>query len=206
MIYDISPLLKEGFPVWPGDTPFSCERREEIAEGASTNVSRLSTTVHLGSHTDAPLHCLDGEKSIDEVALEHYLGPCQLIRVSVAKGKAILPADIQEKIKEKRVIIATGTYDAEAAFSDDFSALSVELIAMFREHGVISIGIDTPSVDLADSETLPVHLAAIDAGMAIIEGLSIRDVPAGSYELIALPLKLQGSDGSPLRAVLRSPL
>ena len=104
-----------------------------------------------------------------------------------------------------RVLFATGTYPNPQNWNTDFAALSVELIDFLHDRGVITVGIDTPSVDLFDSKDLPAHKAMLRHDMAILEGLVLNDVPEGTYELIALPLPLVGFDASPVRAVLRTP-
>jgi arylformamidase len=106
-------------------------------------------------------------------------------------------------IQAPRLLLATGTFPDPEQFNQDFAALSPELIDFLHEHRVILVGIDTPSVDLFDSKDLPVHKAFLRYDMAILEGLALRDVPEGLYELIALPLKLVGFDASPVRAILR---
>ena len=103
------------------------------------------------------------------------------------------------------MLVATGTYPDPQNWNSDFAALSLELIDFLHDCGVITVGIDTPSVDLFDSKNLPAHKAMLRHDMAILEGLVLRDVPEGAYELIALPLPLVGFDASPIRAVLRTP-
>ncbi|HEY1860761.1 MAG TPA: hypothetical protein VGG61_10425, partial [Gemmataceae bacterium] len=104
----------------------------------------------------------------------------------------------------ERVLFATGTFPDPERFNQDFAALSSELVLGLHEQGVKLIGIDTPSVDLFDSRELPSHQAFLRCDMAVLEGLVLRDVPVGLYELIALPLRLEGFDASPVRAVLKS--
>lgn len=108
-----------------------------------------------------------------------------------------------DKITASRILFATSTYPDPQIWNNDFAALSVELIDFLDEHGVVTVGIDTPSVDLFDSRDLPVHKAILRHNMSILEGLVLKDVPPGDYELIALPLPLVGFDASPVRAILR---
>ena len=193
MIYDISPPLTSKLAVWPGDVSFRPLR-----------VSALQTTVHLGAHVDAPSHIGRDGISIDQCPLDWYLGLCQVMHVEVARGQSIAPAMLSEPIQAPRVLFATGTYPDPDCFNEDFAGLSPELIADLHEQGVKLVGIDTPSVDRFDAKDLPTHRACLQHDVVILEGLRLRNVPAGLYELIALPLKLVGFDGSPVRAVLRT--
>jgi arylformamidase len=203
MIYDITPPISESLAVWPGDTPPSREVLLDIAKGSNITLSTLHSTVHLGAHADGPNHYGAGAPAIHERRLEYYLGPCQLIRVAAARGSRITPEQITVAVTEPRVLLATGTYLSPNRFSEDFAALSPELVDWFHDRGVMTVGIDAPSVDLFTSKDLPAHQAFLRNDMAILEGLVLKDVPEGRYELIALPLPLVGFDGSPVRAVLR---
>ncbi|MGD8453972.1 MAG: cyclase family protein [Phycisphaerae bacterium] len=203
MIHDISPVLGPELPVWPGDPPVTREILADMADGATTTSSALRATAHAGSHADAPSHIVAGGASIEACALTPYLGPCEVVRVSVAARTAIGPEHLPRKLAAPRVLLATGTYPAGPTFREDFAALSPELAEHLAAAGVMLVGIDTPSVDLFHAPGLPAHRALMARGISILEGLVLRDVPAGVYELIALPLKLAGFDGSPVRAVLR---
>lgn len=204
MIYDISPPLSSSLAVWPGDTPLSRQVLCDMRKGDNITLSSLQGTVHLGAHADAPSHYgIDGA-TIEQRSLDFYLGPCQVMRVDGKQPGTILPEALPGSIKAKRVLIATATFPDPTHFNQDFAALTVELVEHLHAKGVRLIGIDTPSVDLFSSKDLPVHSAFLKHDMAILEGLLLRDVPEGMYELIALPLKLVGFDASPVRAVLRT--
>ncbi len=202
MIYDISPLISPRLAVWPGDTPPSREVLCDLARGDNITLSTLRATVHLGAHADAPSHYGDGP-AIDRRELDYYLGPCQVMRVKVERGQRVTPSMLSEGVVSSRLLLATGTFPDPESFNTDFAALSVDLIDFLHDQGVRLVGIDTPSVDLFESKDLPAHRAFLRHDMAILEGLVLRDVPAGTYELIALPLRLEGFDASPVRAVLR---
>ncbi len=202
MIYDISPPITELLSVWPGDTPPRREVLMDIACGDSVTLSTLHATVHLGAHADAPSHYGPGAADISSRSLELYLGRCQLIRVVIPKGGLIRPEHLKAEILEPRVLIHTGTFPDPSVFSEDFAALSPDLIEDLHSRGVRLIGIDTPSVDPFSSTTLDAHRAFLRHDMAILEGLVLGDVPDGTYELVALPLKLVGFDASPVRAIL----
>ena len=203
-IFDISPAITPKLAVWPGDTPLSREVLMDLARGDNITLSTLRTTVHLGAHADGPSHYGKDAPSIDERSLDHYLGPCQIIRVNVERGARILPAMLPGKVSAPRVLFATGTFPNPENWNADFAALSVELIDFLHDRDVITVGIDTPSVDLFESKDLPVHKAMLRNDMSILEGLVLKDVPEGLYELIALPLPLVGFDASPVRAILRT--
>jgi arylformamidase len=204
MIYDISPSISERLAVWPGDT---LPRREVLCDmqrGDNITLSTLHATVHLGAHTDAPSHYSRAAQTIDERNLELYVGPCQVMQIAAPRHCRITLPMLPRKISAERVLIATGTYPDPTSFSEDFAALSVEVVEHLHRHGVRLVGVDTPSVDLFESKDLPAHLAFLQFDMAILEGLVLRSVPEGKYELIALPLKLVGFDASPVRAILRT--
>lgn len=203
---DISPKLEASTPVWPGDTPLSRKVLMELAKGDSVTLSTLTGTVHLGAHADGPSHYGLGARSVGEQKLEYYLGPCHVLAVNVGKGKRIAVADVVGglgAVRYPRVLIKSGTFVGGGKWNSDFAGLSVELIDMLAAKGVITIAVDTPSVDLQDSKDLPAHKAILRHDIAIIEGVDLSEVAPGEYELIALPLKLMGFDGSPVRAVLR---
>jgi arylformamidase len=211
MIYDISPPLSPRLAVWPGDTPLRREVLEEIGRPTSGSktvctitLSTLHATVHLGAHADAPSHYGAGAPAIDVRSLDYYLGPCQVIRVSVPRGACVIPDLLPTPISTPRVLLDTGTHADPERFPEDFAALAPELVTWLHERGVCLVGIDTPSVDPFSSQELPAHKTFLRHDMAILEGLVLKDVPEGIYELIALPLRLVGFDASPVRAVLRT--
>jgi len=202
-LYDISPVLSPRLKVWPGDNAVTREVLMELSRGDSVTLSTLKSTVHAGSHADAPSHYAQDGRTMEQQPIELYLGPCQVVHVKGEANGAVTPAMISEKISAPRVLIATNTFPDPEKWRSDFASLSVELVDWLDERGVRLVGVDTPSVDQFASKALPVHERFAEHDMAILEGLVLRDVPAGEYELIALPLKLEGFDASPVRAVLR---
>lgn len=203
MIYDLTPTIHAGLAVWPGDTPVSREVLLDMARGDNITLSTLRATVHLGAHADAPSHYGVGAATIEQRALDYYLGPCEVMRVDVPRGARITPAMLPGPARAERLLLATGTFPDPQRWNADFAALAPELVDHLHRQGVRLAGIDTPSVDLFDSKDLPAHQRFLANDMAILEGLVLRDVPPAVYELIALPLKLAGFDASPVRAVLR---
>ncbi len=204
MIYDITPPISPRLGVWPGDTPASRQVLLDIATGATVVLSTLHATVHLGAHADAPLHYALNKPAIEARALDFYLGRAQVLHVPMPRYTRVTPAHLPAPIEAERVILATGTFPDPDNWNNDFAALSPELVDDLAARGVRTIGIDTPSVDLFDDKKLLAHQRFLHHDMAILEGLVLRHVPAGVYELIALPLPLVGFDASPVRAVLRT--
>lgn len=203
-IYDITSPLSASLQVWPGDTPLRREVLLDMERGDPITLSTFHGTVHLGAHADAPSHYGRAAPSIEARSLDFYLGPCQLIRLSVPHGAVIHTSDISGSVQAERVLLATGTFPDPRRFNHDFAALDPALVAELHDRGVRLIGVDTPSVDPFDSTDLPAHRMFLKHDMAILEGLALAHVPEGLYELIALPLPLVGFDASPVRAVLRS--
>src|SRR5262249_7597307 len=204
MILDITPTVSPRLRVWPGDPPPAREVLLDMAKGANTTLSTPRATAPPGAHADAPSHYGVDGPTIEQRRLDLYLGPCQVMHVQIGPGVRVTPAMLPGPVTAERLLLATGTFPDPEAFNTDFAALAPELVDFLHERGVRLVGVDTPSVDLFDSKDLPSHRAFLEHDMAILEGLVLRDVPEGVYELIALPLKLEGFDASPVRAVLRA--
>ncbi|HEX2836513.1 MAG TPA: FAD-dependent monooxygenase [Phycisphaerales bacterium] len=210
-LIDISPTISSAIGVWPGDTAFSREVLLDKEKGDTVTLSTIRTTVHLGSHADASNHYAnssEGAVGMEVMPLTHYIGTCRVVRARRSKTEGSWRVESQdleniEAIREARVLIATGSFPDPMRWNSDFAGLSVELVEMLASKGVITIGVDAPSVDLQDSKDLPAHRAIFRHGIAILEGLMLKGVEPGVYELFAQPLKLAGSDASPVRAVLR---
>src|SRR6202011_4403807 len=198
------PPITPKLAVWPGDTSMSREVLMDMARGDNITLSTLRATMHLGAHADGPNHYGKDAAAIDERSLDYYLGPCQVIRMNVGRATRMMPTMLRSEITTPRVLFATGTYPNPENWNADFAALSIELVDFLHERGVITVGIDTPSVDLFESKDLTAHKAMLRHDMSILEGLVLKDVPEGIYELIALPLRLVGFDASPVRAILRT--
>jgi len=201
-IHDISPVISPRIGVWPGDVGFSREVSLSIDGGDNIDLSAIRTTVHLGAHTDAPSHYQAGGEGIESRDLDLYYGPCQVITVTTAQGARILPGDFSAAVVAERVLFRTDSYPDPDVFSEDYSSLSPELVQRLASQGVRLVGIDTPSIDPFTSKELPSHAAVAAHNMAILEGVVLTGVPDGVYTLVALPLKLEGADASPVRAAL----
>jgi arylformamidase len=204
-LIDISPVIDASIAVWPGDTPYVRTINMDLAAGENLTLSDIRSTVHVGAHADAPSHYVAAGEDIASRNLHYYVGPCVVLHVEDVRGRRILPEDVKGKrVLATRVLFRTGTFPDPRSWNDDFASLSPELVDHLHGMGVITIGIDTPSVDPFESKTLEAHQALARHDMANLEGLVLEGVAEGRYELIALPLRLAGADGSPVRAVLRT--
>ncbi len=202
-IIDISPVLSESTPVWPGDTPLSRRWVTRLQDGSNIDLSTLTTTVHIGAHADAPSHYTKGAPTMDRVELEPFIGPCVVVD---ARGCSQITREHCEpaiKAGAKRLLFRTRLRREGSQFETEFASFSPGAVEAMGKAGVLLAGIDTNSVDPFDSKDLPAHQVFGRYDMRNLEGLDLMDVEAGAYELIALPLKLQGFDASPVRAILR---
>ena len=202
MIYDISPTLRPSTAVWPGDQSFIRNVALDIDNGDNLTLSSVTTTVHIGAHVDSPSHYIEGGDDIGSRPLSLYMGNCQVISVETPRGCRIESCPVE--ITETRVIFRTESAPDPDKFNTDFCALSPALIHKLAACGVRLVGIDTPSVDLYDDRELLSHKTIASYDMAILEGVVLTGVPDGVYNLIALPLRIEGADASPVRAVLVS--
>jgi len=202
-IWDISPAIKTGIPVWPGDTAYQAETTWQIADGCPVKVSKITLSTHTGAHCDAPSHYDIHGAAIDEVALLTYLGACRVIDCQGAAQ--VLPEHVQPYLSEipARVLFRCYSQAPQSSWDSNFPSVAASTIALLAQHGVKLIGIDSPSLDPQDSKTLDAHHCIKAHQMAILEGIVLDQVAAGDYELICLPLKLHGLDASPVRAILR---
>ena len=201
-LLDISPPLSPATAVWPGDVPLEWIARASLAGDGPTSASGIRTTLHVGSHADAPSHLAPTGRAIDEQPLDLYYGPCEVVRISIAPRERVRPEHLPDHALPARVLIRTDSYGDRGTWSPDFVGLSPELIDHLADRGGRLVGIDTPSVDPYADEALRAHRAAGRRDVAILEGLVLSAAPAGRYTLIALPLRLAGADGSPVRAAL----
>lgn len=203
-LYDITHPLGNATAHWPGDEPFQLEPTWKLADGNAVNLSKITLSPHNGTHADAPYHYDDQGMRMDEVPLDRYMGTA---RVVALEGRSMISeADVRalDLTGVERLLVRTGSYPDYRQFNPDFTAFEPAAIAYLAQAGVRLIGTDAHSMDPRTSKDLPSHHACAQAGMLILENLNLADVPPGDYELIALPLRLVGADGSPVRAVLRS--
>ena len=202
-LWDISPPIAANSPLFPGDTAYSQQWTATIAPGCPVNLSAITMSPHIGAHADAPLHYGAGAATIGQVSLDPYLGPCRVIH-AIGCGPLVRPEHLAHAATDlpPRVLVRT-CIKAPTQWSPEFSAFAPETIAWLAAMKVRLVGIDSQSVDPADSKTLDSHHLLLHHELRVLENLVLDDVPAGDYELIALPLKLMTADASPVRAVLR---
>lgn len=203
-LWDISPPVDANSPVFPGDTPYQQRWAAQIAPGCPVNVSAITLSPHVGAHADAPLHYNPQGPSVGQLGLEPFLGRCRVVHALQA-GPLVRLAHLQHALDDlpPRVLVRTCQRFPLAAFDAGLSALDPQTIDSLADLGVQLIGIDSASIDPANSKTLPSHQRIRARGLRVLENLLLDDVPEGDYELIALPLKLMSADASPVRAVLR---
>jgi arylformamidase len=203
-IWDISPPVHEGAPVFPGDTPYRQRWAATIAPGCPVNVSEITLSPHVGAHADAPLHYDPEGATIGAVDLSPYLGPCRVIH-AIARGPLVEWAHLAHAVEAlpPRVLVRTYERAPVDRWDGALAAYAPATIERLAALGVKLIGIDTASIDPADSKTLDSHQVIRRLGLRVLENLVLDEVPEGDYELIALPLKLVTADASPVRAVLR---
>lgn len=201
-IWDISQILRPGLPVWPGDTEFELERTWDMTAGSPVNVARITMSTHSGTHADAPLHYGNDAADIASVELDPYFGECLVVDARGVSGM-IGVGDLPTIESADRVLFRTYDVFPHDGWREDFTAISDEAIRWLAAQGVKLVGTDAPSVDPQNSTSIEAHKAVLDEDMRILEGLVLDDVPAGRYELIALPLKIAGGDAGLCRAILR---
>lgn len=203
-IWDISQRLGTRTPLWPGEPDLVLTRNASIGPGCPVNVGAISLPLHSGTHADAPLHYSnDGLASADS-ALDAYIGPCVVVDVRGAGARVEVSDCDWEALKGvTRVLFRTYERFPHDAWDENFKAIAPEVVARLRDAGAVLIGTDTPSLDPQTSKTMDAHHEVLRGDMRILEGLVLDDVPPGAYELIALPLAIEGADASPVRAILR---
>ena len=201
-LIDISPTITARIAVWPGDTPYAYKANLRIAEGANIDLGEITSTVHLGAHADSSSHYAATGRGVEARPLDVYYGDCQVVSVEVGRGERVRPKLLPAGPFAERVLFKTGTYPNPDEFNEDFAALSAALLDFLADRGVKLVGIDTPSVDLFADKQLEAHQVLFRRDLAVLEGLVLEDVSEGRYTLIALPLKLEGADASPVRAAL----
>ncbi len=204
-LWDISPPVYEGAPVFPGDTPYRQRWAASIGPGCPVNVSEITLSPHVGAHADAPLHYDASGATIGHVDLTPFLGTCRVIH-AIAKGPLIEWAHIEHALDDlpPRVLVRTYAHAPVDRWDGALAAYAPATIERLAAMGVKLVGIDTASIDPADSKTLDSHQVIRRLDLRVLENLVLDDVPEGDYELIALPLKLVSADASPVRAVLRA--
>ncbi len=205
-IWDISEPIEASSATFPGDTPFSQEWVARQERGASCNVSTIRMSVHVGTHTDSPLHFDLAGPDIASVDLTKYLGRCRVVDVQGTGSPSLIPAAALTAAMlagAERILFRTRQEHDHRVWDPAFTAVGAAAAKALVHAGIRLVGIDTPSMDHADCKELDGHHLLYEGGVAILENIDLRMVPAGDYELIALPLRIVHGDSSPVRAILR---
>jgi arylformamidase len=210
-VWDISRTLSNDLAEWPGDEPCRFRLTREKTKGASVNLGAISMSLHNGTHADARFHFdADGE-SIEKASLQTYLGRATVVDLWQAfldsKEKHLITIEDLRPYAEaiaatSRTLVKTGRWTDSSVFPKQIPVIAADVPAWLQKNGVKLLGLDLPSVDELDSKSLQNHHALAHAGIAIIESLDLSNVASGIYHLAALPLKIAGGDGAPMRAIL----
>jgi arylformamidase len=208
-LYDISLPIQAQLPTWPGDPQVELERLASIADGSDANVSSLSSSVHMGTHVDAPLHFIDGAESVDQLDMHSLIGRVHVVDfrgLAQITAKDLQAAGISRRAK--RLLFKTDNSrlwdDFSHDFYEEFVAVSPDGAEWLVERKIKLVGIDYLSI-APFHDGVPTHHILLDAGVVILEGLNLMEVAPGRYTLYCLPLNLVGSDGAPARALLTGP-
>jgi len=209
-IYDVSVPIGEQTPVYEGDPKVVIETANAIAKGDTANVSKLCFGAHTATHVDAPNHFIEGAGKVDALPFEVLIGKARVVElpkdVIAIEDSHVKGANLQGV---ERVLFKTRNSDfwknSGQDFRKDFTYIAPEAAKELVNLGIKLVGIDYLSVEKFGSEDFGTHLTLLSAQVVIIEGLDLREVSAGDYELICLPMKIAGGtgDGAPARTVLR---
>jgi arylformamidase len=204
-LIDVTVPLDSNVPTYPGNTPFQLEPIKRLAQGDSSNVSTLHLSADSGTHVDAPRHFFDDGPGAEQLALEMLCGRARVVELTTRK--AITPDDLSgfDLTKDIRLLIKTHNSKlwGTPVFHNDFIGVTEPAARFLVEHGVKLLGVDYLSVEEFKKPGAPAHRTLLGAGTIVIEGLNLRDVEPGTYELFCLPLSIVGADGAPARVVLR---
>lgn len=202
---DVTRPIHDGMPIWPGDPQPVVERFATIGPDSFCNTSKISMSVHTGTHMDAPLHFIDGAEPMDAMPLDAVIGEARVVQINdpVAVRPAELPADLAAG---ERILFKTRNSTelwTKSGFQQDFVYISHDAAKVLAETRVRTVGVDYLSIGGFHADMQETHLAILGAGIWVIEGLDLSQAAPGSYEMVCLPLRLQGAEGAPARVVLR---
>ena len=205
-LYDATLPIREGMLIFPGDPPFQMTPFFSRGDGDPINLALVSMGTHLGTHVDAPAHYLDGGATVDEVPLEVLVGPGLILdmtgRPFVDRG-ALEDSDLNNHV---RVLLKTdnGPKLSSAEFHTDYVYLTEDAADFLVERKALLVGIDYLSIEAYDNPDAPVHRTLLSAGVLLVEGLNMVEIPAGPCEIYCLPLRIAGADGAPARVLIRA--
>ena len=210
-IYDVTVPLRNELPTWPGDPAVQITDYRSLSDGDSANVTALNIGAHTATHVDAPAHFIEGAAKVDSLDLNVLIGEAEVVAVP-EDHRAIDNEFVLAHCSPgaKRILFKTRNSafwsEPKPEFRTDFTYLDLEAAQTLAHRGAKLVGIDYLSIEKFHSEKNETHLALLSHGVVIVEGLNLSDVPAGKYELICLPLRLQSNkgDGAPARVVLRA--
>jgi arylformamidase len=197
---DVSVTIRPGMPVYPGDPGVEIELARSLDHGDPANVSRLELGAHTGTHVDAPRHFIGSGPGADELALDPFVGPCVVADVTPAAridADAVAALDLPRGTARVLLKSRNSRLWARSEFAPEFARLDGSGARALVARGVRLVGIDYLSIGDRDA-----HLALLEHGVAVIEGLDLRAAEPGAYVVACLPLKIAGCDGAPARAVL----
>ncbi len=209
MIYDITVPISDKIPVYEGDPAVEIDLKLSMEAGEAANVSQICMGVHTGTHVDAPNHFIRGTKKIIDLDLDVLIGQCRVVEIG-EDVMAIGPEHVAGMEGIKRVLFKTRNSffwnDFDQGFRKDFTYIKPEAARVLVDGHIKLVGIDYLSVEAFGAKVPETHITFLQQEVVILEGLDLREVPAGKYELICLPMKIAGGagDGSPARTVLRS--
>ncbi len=204
-LIDVSVPLRADLPTYPGNTPFSLEPMKRIARGDSSNVSTLHLSAHAGTHVDAPRHFFDAGPGAEGLALDVLCGPARVIELTDRRGITAEDLAAFDLAEDVRLLIKTPNSRlwGSPEFHPDYVGVTGPAADLLVTRGVKVVGIDYLSVEEYKKAGAPAHRTLLGAGVIVIEGLNLRDVEPGLYEMFCLPLPIVGADGAPARVVLR---
>jgi arylformamidase len=204
-IYDLSVPIKTGGLVYPGNPEISVELQQAVAKGASANVSLIRFGSHTGTHADASRHFFDDGQPVDQIPLERLIGPAILIALP-DDVRSVTAEDLKSKklAGQKRVLIRTrnSALLSQKEFVPDYTFLAPDGAQYLVDLGVELVGVDYLSIEQFHSGHHRTHKTLLARSVVIVEGLDFSAPPAGEYQFICLPLRIEGCDGAPARAVL----
>jgi arylformamidase len=203
---DVSVPLEADMIIWPGDPPFRSELVKAMASGDTCNVSRLDFGAHTGTHIDAPGHFIPGAPGVETTPLDALIGAAWVVDATAIEGRidraALDRLDIPDGETRLLFRTANGSITSNGSFDEGFVALDADGASWMVERRPRLVGMDFLSIARFD-DAVETHRALLGAGIVVLEGLDLREVRPGPYELICLPLRLVGCDGGPARVVLQ---
>ncbi|GAC1410796.1 MAG: cyclase family protein [Gemmatimonadaceae bacterium] len=204
-IYDISVPIRSGGLVYPGNPEIDIVLEQAVAKGASANVSTIRFGSHTGTHVDAARHFFDDGQPVDKIPIERLIGPALLVSFN-ENIRSVGAAELrQHDLKgQKRILLRTrnSTLLAAKVFVKDYTYLAPDGAQYLVDQGVELVGIDYLSIEQFHSGHHRTHRTLLGHSVVIVEGLDLSAPPPGEYQFICLPLRIEGCDGAPARAVL----